>query len=119
MVDAMLGKGIAFTANHGSTDVSTSEFGQTELTSKLFSDEILGIKAQDYGDFVKGQGRKIQSILFHDGDYAKSQKGPYTNRLRVYGPVVGFIVIGVRSLGDDRNLGSCDGAFGVRFEKTA
>ncbi len=45
MVNEMLRKDTAFTANHGQTNVSTSEFEQTELTFKLFSDEALGIKA--------------------------------------------------------------------------
>ena len=114
LVDAMLRKGTAFFAKHGQTDIPTSDFGQTELTSKLFSDEGLGIKAQDYGDWLKKQKRNIQSMFFDSKDYAKSQKGPYTNRLRVYGPGVDFDVGG-----GSRDLGSNFGAFGVRFEKTA
>ena len=114
MVDEMLKKGTAFTANHVQNTVSTSDFGQTELTSKLFSDERLGIKAQDYGDWQKDQGKKYQSMFFDSKDYARSQKGPYTNRLRVYGPDGGFGVFG-----DFKILDLNDGAFGVRFEKAA
>ena len=114
MVDEMLRRGTAFTASDGRTDVSTSKFGQTELTSMLFSDDISGIKAQDYGDWQKEQGRATQSIFFDDADYAKSQKAPYLNRLRVYGPDIVFFVVGYGRGLDNRN-----GAFGVRFEKTA
>lgn len=115
MVDEMLRKGTAFTANHGQTDVSTSEFGQTELTSKLFSDEGLEIKAQDYGNWLmKDQKRSEQSFFFDGKDYAKSQKAPYLNRLRVLGPDIDFDVGG-----DYRGLNNDDGAFGVRFEKIA
>jgi len=114
IVDEMLRKGTAFTANHGQTNVSTSEFGQTKLTSNLFSDENLGIKAQDYGDWQKEQRRASQSIFFDGVDYANSQKGPYLNRLRVYGPDNFFVVNGY-----GRNLDGNNGAFGVRFEKTA
>lgn len=114
MIDEMLRKGTAVSANHGKIDVSTSKFGQTELTSILFSDEVLGIKAQEYGDWQKEQGRNVQSIFFDDANYAKSQGGPYVNRLRVCGPDVGFLVVGLNWF-----LDSNSGAFGVRFEKTA
>jgi len=83
MVDEMLKKGTAFTANHGRTNVETSNFGQTELTFKLFSDKKLGIKAQDYGDFVKGQGRKTQSIFFDRVRSRFSKRSP--DQLRSYG----------------------------------
>ncbi|MBI2549502.1 hypothetical protein HYW21_09240 [Candidatus Woesearchaeota archaeon] len=115
IVDEMLGKGTAFTANHGQTDILVSEFGQFELTSRLFSDESLRIKAQDYGDWLKEQGRGSQSMVFGNKDYAKFQGGPYVNRLRVFGPD-----FGVNVDGDVRFLDCNDGgAFGVRFEKTA
>lgn len=113
-VDEMLRNGTALTANHGQTNVSTSEFGQTELTSKLFSDARLGIHAQDYGDWQKEQGRGIQSIFFDSGDYAKSQKDPYLNKLRIFGSVDGFGVGGHYRL-----LVDYYGAFGVRFKKAA
>lgn len=111
MVDEMIKRGTAFTASHGRTDIPASEFGQTELTFKLFSDEGLGIKAQDYGDWLKEQGRGPQSMVFDDEGYAKSQKGPYANRLRVYGPGNDFIVVGYWDL-----VGG-SGAFAVRFER--
>lgn len=114
MVDEMLRKGKAFTANHRKTVVETSNFGQTELTSKLFSDEKLGVNGQDYGDFLKDKGRKTQSIFFNDRGYAKSQKAPYANRLRVCGTDCGFVVDG-----DFMGLDYNSGAFGVCFEKTA
>ena len=114
MVDEMIKKGIAITAKFGQTDIPISDFGQTGLTSNLFSDERLGIKAQDYGDWLKEQGRSAQSMFFDNERYAKSQKGPYLSRLRVYGPDGDFIVGG-----GSRDLGDNDGAFGVRFEKTA
>ncbi|HLC60628.1 MAG TPA: hypothetical protein VJJ52_04310 [Candidatus Nanoarchaeia archaeon] len=114
MVDEMLKKGTAFTAKHGQTDIPVSEFGQTELTSRLFSDESLGINAQDYGNWLKKQGRSTQSMFFDNEGYTKSQKGPYTNRLRVGGPDFVFLVVGYL-----RYLVNNFGAFGVRFEKTA
>ena len=115
MVDEMLRKGTAFTANHGQINVSTSEFGQTELTSNLFSDGRLGINAQNYGDWLKEQGRDGQSMFFDQKDYAKSQKGPHLNRLRVFGPDGDFGVDGDYLWYLDVN----GGAFGVSFEKTA
>ena len=114
VVDEMLRKGTAFTANHGQTNIPVSELGQTELTSKLFSDVRLGIEAQNYGDWLEEQGRASQSMFFDVADHAKSQKGPYLNRLRVYGPVLDFGVFGIL-----RDLDYYFGAFGVRFEKTA
>ena len=110
-VDEMLKNSIAFTANHGTTNVQTSEFGKNDLTSRLFSDKRLGFEAQEYGDWLKKQGRASQLMFFDIADYAKSQKGPYLNRLRVFGPVSEFDVIGYRDLGND------GGAFGVHFEK--
>src|SRR3989338_3425017 len=100
MVDEMLRKGTAFTSKHGQTDIIASEFGQTELTSKLFSDGRLGIKAQNYGDWLAQQGRSIQSIFFDNEGYAKSQKGPYVDKLRVFGDVLGFLVNGLSSFLD-------------------
>lgn len=114
VADEMLRKGIAVTANHGLTTVNTSEFGQTELTSIMFSDERLGIKAQDYGDWQRGQGRDVQSTFFDNADYAESQKGPYVNRLRVCGPDGVFDVFG-----KGRDLYVRSGAFGGSFKKTA
>ena len=113
-VDKMLKNGIAFTVNHELTEVHTSEFGKNDLTSRLFSDKRLGFKAQEYGDWLKEQGRASQSMFFDLADYAKSQKGPYLNRLRVYGPDNDFGVNGGNWL-----LDYFDGAFGVRFEKIA
>ena len=112
LIDEMLGNGIAFTAPYGRTDVQTSDFGQHDVTSRLFTDKSLGIKAQDYGDFLAKQERKVQSLFFDDKAYALSQEAPYINGLRVWGPDYSFNVIG-----DRRNLGSGSGAFGVRFEK--
>jgi len=114
MVDEMLRKGTAFTANHGRTNVQTSAFGEDNLTSRLFSDERLGIKAQDYGDFLKDQKVNTQLITFNPHDYAKSQKGPHVNRLRLHSPGNFFGVYGV-----SWNLDLNDGAFGGRFEKAA
>ena len=114
VVDEMLSKGTAFTARHGKINIPISEFGQIELTSKLFSDEILGIEAQEYGDFLDTQCEKVQSLFFDPKDYAKSQKGPYLNRLRIYGPGGGFDVLGHGGLLKD----SC-GAFAVRFDRAA
>jgi len=114
IVDEMRRKGTAFTANYGQTGIPVSEFGQVKLTSRLFSDDPLGIRAQDYGDWQKEQGRASQSMFFDNLNYAKSQKGPYLSRLRVYGPGNVFGVVGL-----NRYLDNYDGAFGVRFEKTA
>src|SRR3989344_5469136 len=69
IADEMLRKGTAFTWSHGQTDIPVSEFGKTELTYKLFSDEGLGIKAQDYGDWQEEQGGVAQSMVFDDAGY--------------------------------------------------
>jgi len=115
VVDEMLIKGIAFVAEHGESVVSTSNFGQTELAYNLFSDERLGIKAQDYGDWLKTkEGRKEAIFLFSDKDYSKSKKGPYLNRLRLFGHVRDF---DAGSLG--LNLDFPCGSFGARFDEIA
>ena len=81
----------------------------------MLSDERLGIRAQDYGDFLKDQVRKNQlSVFFDDLAYAKLQNAPYINRLFIYGSGGGFFVYGY-----NRGIVSGDGAFGVRFEKAA
>ena len=59
MVDEMLKNGIAFTVPHGLTQVSTSQFGNTDLTSRLFSNHSLGIEAQEYGDWLQSKGRNV------------------------------------------------------------
>ena len=114
MVGEMLKKGTAFAVEHEEISVRTSEFGENELTSRLFSDERLGIKAQDYGDFLNSQGKTKQIFFFYKKDYIKSQRDPCLNRLWVWSPGDGFGVCG-----SSRYLGGSDGAFGVRFEKTA
>ena len=113
-VDEMLKSGIAFIAPDGKTTVLASEFGKNDLTSRLFSDKILGIEAQEYGDWLQSQGRNANTFFMDDKDYSRAQKAPYLNRLRVYGPGNGFGVYG-----NGRGLNSNNGAFGVRFEKAA
>ena len=115
MVDEMIKSDIAFTAPNEQTTVQpTSEFGKSDLTSRLFSDKILRIEAQEYGDWLQSQGRNVTAFFMDGENYSKDQRGPYLNRLRVYGRDHDFNVGGYgRSLGDD------GGAFGVRFEKTA
>ena len=112
MVDEMLKNGTAFVAPHGQTAVQTSEFGKNNLTSRLFSDKRLGFEAQEYGDWLQSQGRNPNTFFMNDKNYSQAQKAPYLNRLRVYGPDFGFIVVG-----DGRILDGNAGAFGVRFEK--
>ncbi len=114
MVDEMIRRDIAFTAPDGQTTVQTSEFGKNDLTSRLFFDKILGIEAQEYGDWLQSQGRNVNTFFMDGKGYSKAKKGPYLNRLRVCGPGGGFSVDGYL-----RGLGSDLGAFGVRFEKAA
>ncbi len=114
MVDEMLKNSIAFVAPHGQTRVLTSEFGKQDLTLKLFSDERLGIEAQKYGDWLLSQKRDANTFFVDSKDYSRTQRAPYLNRLRVFGPGSDFDVNG--SYGD---LDYDSGAFGVRFEKTA
>ena len=112
IVDEMLGKGTAFATHHGTMDVKTSELGQVELLSKLFSDERLGIRAQDYGNWLHHQRQRVITLRFNGRDYAKLQKGPYLSRLRVCGSEQDFDVIGYRGLYTNY------GAFAVNFKKT-
>jgi len=115
IADEMLRKGTAVAVNPGTAKVDTSKFGEVELTDRLYSNEGMGFKAQNYGNFLKNEKRRAVQSFFLDGEsYAKSQKGPYANGLRVYGPNDDFVVGG-----NVRGLGNWDGAFGVRFEKTA
>ena len=112
-IDAMLENGRALATGHGVHRIDTSRFGEDGLTEIMFSDPSLGIHAADYGAWLNNQGRDTQSLFFDSKDYAKSQKGPYLNRLRVFGPGSGF------DAGDGRYLGDDGSAFGVRLEKTA
>jgi len=115
IADKMLRKGTAVAVTPETTKVDTSKFGEVELTDRLYSNEGMGFKAQNYGNFLKNEKRRAVQSFFLDGEsYAKSQKGPYANGLRVYGPNDDFVVGG-----NVRGLGNWDGAFGVRFEKTA
>lgn len=117
MVDEMLKSGTAFTAPDGYTGytaVQTAEFGKNDLTSRLFSDKRLGIEAQEYGDWLQSQGRNVNSFFMDSKDYSRAQKAPYLNRLRVFGLDSDFGVGG-----NSMNLHNRNGAFGVRFEKTA
>ena len=115
IADEMLRKGTAVAVNPGTTNVDTSNFGEVELTDRLYSNKGIGFKAEDYGKFLRDEKRrKVQSFFLDSEDYAKSQKEPYVNGLRVYGPEYDFDVFGfVRFLVDYY------GAFGVRFEKAA
>ena len=114
MVDEMLKSGIAFVAPHGRTGVQTSEFGKNDLISRLFSDKDLGIEAQEYGDWLQSQGRNVNTFLINEKKYSQAQKTPYLKRLRVFGPGNVFVVVG-----GSGGLYDYNGAFGVRFEKTA
>jgi len=114
MVDEMLKSGIAFVAPDGRTEVQTSKFGKNDLTSRLFSDPDLGIDAQEYGDWLKSKGKDANTFYMDVSDYSKVQKGPYLNRLRVYGHDFDFNVLGINWF-----LNLNYGAFGVHFEKSA
>ena len=113
-IDVMLQNGRAFATGHEEHSIPTSGLGEDGITDIMFSDPSLGIRAADYGAWLKGQGRSTQRIFFDGADYAKSQKGPYLNRLRLGGPGDGFVAVG-----GSRDLGLHYGAFGVRIEKAA
>jgi hypothetical protein len=114
MVDEMLRNGIAFVVPHGHIAVQTSEFGENDLTSRLFSDEILGIKAQEYGDWLRSKGVNVNTFFMDGKNYSQAQRAPYSNRLRVYGHGLGLGADGLSMY-----LHSNNGAFGVNFKKTA
>ena len=114
MIDEMLESGTALVVPHGQTKVQTSEYGKNDLTSRLFSGKRLGIKAQEYGDWQKNQGRNVNTFYMNEKLHSQAQKAPYLNRLCVYSPDGAFDVYG-----NGRLLDINIGAFGVRFEKTA
>ena len=114
-VDTMLKSDTAFEAPHGITKISTSAFGQDKLASRLFSDESLEIKAQDYGEWLKSWGLKEQVFYFDDKDYAQSKESAYLDKLffhEGYDRGTGFSV-----RGNWRDLANFMSALGVRFEK--
>ena len=113
LVEEMLRKGTAFCTSNGTTSVETSEFGLDELTSRLFADERLGIKAQEYGRWLKMFGINKLTLNFADRNYAISQGGPFVNRLYDEGTFDDYFDIrGYRILGSPH-------AYGVRFESIA
>ncbi len=112
IADEMLKKGIAVAVNPGRTNVNTSRFGEVGLTDRLYSNEGIGFKAGDYGNFLRDKKRRdTQSFVLDDENFAKSQKGPYVNGLRLCDSGFGFVVDGYWDLDDN------GGTFGVRFEK--
>ena len=114
VADTMLRKGTAVAVGPGEQNVDTSRFGDEGLTRILYSNESMGFRTEDYGRFLKDKkGINVQSFFLDDENYAKYQKGPYVNGLRVDTPSTGFRVRG------DQALHLNSGAFGVRFEKTA
>ena len=120
MVDEMLRKGIAFRADHGRRRIPVSEIGQTELTSKLFSDPELGMTAENYADWLEKQGK--DGLLISFSRVVDRIDPLYLNRLRVFGPGLDFGVGGsYKAFGVNfgKVFGVNFGAFGVRFEKTA
>lgn len=114
LIEEMLRKGTAFSASHGTTSAETSELELNGLTSRLFSDERLGIKAQEYGHWLKRIGVNKLTINFGGRDYAISQGGPFVNRVLDLGNQWNFEI---RGYGNQLLPGY--GAYGVRFEKTA
>ena len=83
MVDTMLREGTAFVVPYITIRLYTNSFEKNELTEKLFTDRILGIKAQDYGDWLASQGKIIQSFYFDSEKFQKSQKNPYLKKLYI------------------------------------
>ncbi len=114
IVDTMVANGKAIVTTHETHSVPSPQLGQNNLTNPLFSGSQLGIMAEDYGTLLTGMGITAQNIFFDEADYALSQRDSYLNRLRVCGPDCDFYAGGI-----NRDLGSNDGAFGVRFEKIA
>ena len=120
MVDEMLKNGRAFATEAFATEqeihrIDTSRFGEDGLTGIMFSNHSLGIRAENYGAWLRGaQGINIQSVFFDIPTFRQLRREPYLNRLSVYGPDDGFVVYGC-----GRNLGDDYGAFGARFEKIA
>ncbi|MBS3096971.1 hypothetical protein J4480_06055 [Candidatus Woesearchaeota archaeon] len=112
LVDELLRKGTAFSAHHGTASVETSEFELNGLTSKLFSDERLGIKAEEYGRWLKRIGINKLTVNFGDRNYAISQEGPFVNRVHDLGNPWDFELRGYGIIPSYK-------AYGVRFEKTA
>ena len=127
MVDTMLREGTAFVVPYRTIRLNTDSFEENELTEKLFTDKILGIKAQDYGDWLESQGKMIQSLYFDSEKFHKSQKYPYLKKLYITGEQNGTYELHKRGflpnpnqnfevIARNNNYYYAD-AFGVRFEK--
>ena len=80
-VDQMIKKGSAFCTSHGKIVIQTSDLADDELTSRLLSDNRLGIKTQFYRDFLTKQKQRTFSISFDFYEQAIAQDNPYMNRL--------------------------------------
>lgn len=123
MVDRMLEDGNAFTVNHDTTKIQTSEFSGDDLTFRLFSDARLGIQAHMYGDWLKQNGQTVQyfvvdSVSETDAEghsMTRTRNGPYLNRMCVMGEECSRFLVG----SSYRTLHYRNGAFGVRFERIA
>lgn len=112
-IDTMLNNGMAFATTHGTHTTPTDRLGEEGVTSFMYSDPLLGIKAEEFGAWL-AERRKVHTISFDSLGYATRQSGPYVNRLRLCGPGGGFGAVGV-----NRNLYGNVGAFGVLIKKTA
>ncbi|MBI2548010.1 hypothetical protein HYW21_01535 [Candidatus Woesearchaeota archaeon] len=112
-IDTMLNNGMAFATTHGTHETPANRLGEEGITNFMYSDPSLGIKAGDFGAWL-AERRDVHNAFFDSQEYAR-QLGPYINRLRLFSPGGDFLAGG----GCGRDLYSGDGAFGVRFEKTA
>lgn len=111
VIDLMKQQGTAMKVPFGTTSDSTSEFGNREIPNFMYTDDRLGIKAEDYGAFMDSLGVKVHNLSLDVKDYASSQKGSYLNRLGVCDYYYDFGAIGYWSLKFDF------GALGVFLER--
>ncbi len=116
IVDTMKRGGKSFVTTGGFHDIPLSDFDKYDITSFMYTDEGLGAKPQDVGDWLKEGGRTvhIHRVYFDNEGYALEQGGSYLNRVRLCSAGNYFI-----AGGDGRNLDDHDGAFGVFVKKSA
>lgn len=113
LVDECLRNGSAVCVRDETNTVATDKFGEEELTEKLYSDERLGVKAEDYGRWLRERGIKVHNLFIDDVNYARQQGGPYINRVRLWDASNSFFADGGYGY-----LHIHNGAFGVFIKKS-
>lgn len=109
LVDTTTKASRAFVTTGGVYEIPTSDFDKHDITCFMYTDDRLGAKPQNFGDWLNGKGRKTHYISLDNQGYALRQSGlPFLTRLCLHCWCNDF------NAGGDYGTFDCDeGAFGM------